>query len=123
ATGDVNGDGIDDVITAPGLGASAATVRVFDGATGNEIRRFIAYPFSSPGGTYVAAGDVNGDGAADIITGRDGAAPEVKVFDGRTGALISDFFAYASAGGVRVAAGEVDGDGRAEVCEGPAHGG
>src|SRR5262249_56026384 len=59
----------------------------------------------------------------DIITGRDGAAPEVKVFDGRTGALISDFFAYASAGGVRVAAGDVDGDGRAEIIAGPAPGG
>jgi len=122
ATGDVNGDGVDDIVTAPGgTGALAATVSLFDGATGALTRRFPAYDASSSGGTYVAVGDVNGDGYADIITGRDGAPPEIKVFDGRTNALLADFLAYpaSSAGGVRVAVGDVDGDGVAEIIAGP----
>jgi hypothetical protein len=125
AMGDVTGDGIDDIITAPGRDATAATVRVIDGSTLTVIRQFEAYPYSSPGGTYVAAGDVNGDGRADIVTGRDGSPPEVKVFDGRTGALMSDFFAYPlpAVGGVRVAAADVDGDGFAEIITGQEGGG
>jgi hypothetical protein len=125
ALGDVTGDGVADIITAPGRDASTAMVRVIDGATGTGIRQFEAYPFSSPGGTHVAAADVNGDGFADIVTGRDGAPPEVKVFDGRTGALISDFLAYPppATGGVRVAAGDIDGDGFAEIMTGQEPGG
>jgi hypothetical protein len=121
AMGDVTGDGVDDIITAPGRDASTAVVRVIDGVTQTVVRQFEAYPYSSPGGTYVAAADINGDGRADIVTGRDGAPPEVKVFDGRTGAVLSDFFAYPEAvfGGVRVAAGDVDGDGFAEIITAP----
>jgi hypothetical protein len=70
---------------------------------------------------FVAAGDVDGDGRADIIVGADaGGGPHVKVFDGRTTAELSSFFPYgaAFAGGVRVASGDVDGDGRADIITG-----
>src|SRR5207248_577426 len=57
ATGDVTGDGTADIITAAGAGAGPH-VKVFDGATGAEVRSFFAYGPSFPGGVTVAAGDV-----------------------------------------------------------------
>lgn len=117
AAGDVNGDGVADIITGPGPGMGAR-VRVFDGATGNRIHSFRAFPGFFRGGVFVAAGDVNGDGKADIIVAPDrGAPPIVRVFDGGTGNSIRTFFAYSAffMGGVRVAAGDVNGDGKADI--------
>jgi hypothetical protein len=57
---------------------------------------------------------VNGDGRADIISGTEvGGGPRVSVFDGITGAVIQNFFAFdeQQRGGVRVAAADYNGDG------------
>ena len=120
ATGDINGDGVADIITGAGAGVGPH-VRVFDGRSNAELLSFFAYTPSFTGGVYVAAGDVTGDGRADIITGvGGGASPHVKVFDGRTGAEVRSFFAFdpAFSGGVRVAAGDVNGDGLADIIVG-----
>ena len=129
AVADVNGDGVPDIITAPGPGMGAR-VRVFDGRNGRRLRsaigNFLAYPGFFRGGVYVAAGDVNGDGKADIIVGPDqGAPPLVRVFDGASGNTLQSFFAYSPmfTGGVRVAAGDVNNDGRADIITGAGAGG
>jgi hypothetical protein len=125
ALGDVNGDGVPDIVTTPGPGGGP-DIRVFDGNTGMQIREFMAYDPGFLGGVFVAAADVNHDGVADIITGADaGGGPEVKVFNGTNGAVLADFFAYDSRfpGGVRVAAGDVNGDGFADVVTGAGPGG
>lgn len=124
AAGDVNGDGVVDVVTATGPG-SPPHVKVFDGATGGELLSFFAYDVAFSGGVHVAAGDVNGDGRADVITGSGSSASHVKVFSGATGGVLQSFFAYApaaSSGGVRVAVGDLDGDGRAEISTVPGPG-
>src|SRR5262249_28962296 len=86
---------------------------------------FPAFSTSASQGVFVAAADVNGDGYADVIVGSDGAAPEVKVFSGRTGALLSDtpLDLGARVLGTRVAAGDVNGDGYADVVVGAGPGG
>lgn len=119
ATGDVNGDGTEDIIaaTANGLGA----VRVIDGATGGTISSFL--PFGAfAGGISIAAGDVNHDGFADVIVGTASGLGVVGTFDGRTGAMMSLFNALPFADGVNVAAGDLDGDGFAEVVVSTARG-
>jgi len=117
AVGDLNGDGTPDVVTAPGAGGGPR-VRVFDGKTGAVLQDFYAFDPSFTGGVNIALGDVNRDGVPDIIAGADaGGGPRVRVFDGKTGAVLRDFYAFGPSftGGVRVAAADVNGDGAADV--------
>jgi hypothetical protein len=116
AVGDVNGDRVADVITAAQVGGFGH-IKAFDGLTGSQIRSFFA--FEGFGGVVsLAAGDVNGDGFADFVVGAlTGGPPHVKVFDGRTSALIMSFYAFDPdfGGGVQVAAGDLNNDGRADI--------
>jgi hypothetical protein len=99
---------------------------VFSGKGGAELRSFFGFEPSFKGGVYVAAGDVNGDGRADIVVaGGPGGGPHVKVFSGADGKILHSFDAFAASfkGGVRVATGDVNGDGRADVVAGAGPGG
>ena len=83
-------------------------VKVYDATTRQEVFSFLAYNEGFRGGVRVAVGDYDGDGNQDIITGAGpGAGPHVKVFDGLTLALQTEFYAYDAGftGGVTVAAG------------------
>nr|MDQ3330494.1 FG-GAP-like repeat-containing protein [Planctomycetota bacterium] len=115
AVGDVNGDGVADIIAAPNRGA--APVRVFDGKSGSLISSF--FPFSSgfTGGYSIAAEDINGDGRAEIFVGLASNGSAVRVFNGANGAIIAAYYAFSPAftGGVNVAVGNVTGDGAAEL--------
>jgi len=129
AVGDVNSDGVSDIIVGAGAGGGPQ-VRVFDGRTGDAfagpLGSFFAFPAGFSGGVFVAAGDVNGDGFADVIVGAgEGGGPQVSVYDGKTGNALGAFFALPSAftGGVRVATGDLDNDGRAEIIAAAGRGG
>jgi hypothetical protein len=124
AQGDFTGDGVDDIVTAPGSGGGPH-VRVWDGATGALLNEFFAYETSFTGGVSLAVGEVAGDGQLDIVTGTgDGGGPLVRVFS-QAGVRLGEFFAYDTSfrGGVSVAAGDVTGDGRADIVTGAGKGG
>jgi hypothetical protein len=88
---DVNGDGYADIITGAGMG-SFPEVKVFSGRDGSPLMDFFAYNSALPGGVFVAAGDVNGDGITDITIGSGaGTSPLVNVFLGPGGALYRSF--------------------------------
>lgn len=114
AVGDVDGDGIADIVSVVASGGPAQ-VRVFDGATGAERLSFLALPAAVRTGASVAVGDLNGDGRAEIIVSTTSVVPAVLVFDGESGARVGLFLAHSGGGGVRVAAGDVDGDGMADI--------
>jgi hypothetical protein len=68
------------------------------------------------GGVFVATGDLDGDGAADVITGPGPGRPaDLRIFDG-TGRERANYRVYDAGfrGGIRVAACDFDGDGRAD---------
>ncbi len=123
AFGDVNGDGIADY-AAGVAGGAVPHVKIFDGVTGAELLSFFAFDVSYAGGVTLALGDLDGDGAAEIIVGAATGTPHVKIFGGVSGAEIASFFAYTNADGspaatgVSVGAGDTNGDNRAEIVTG-----
>jgi hypothetical protein len=129
AVADVTGDGTPDLIVAAGPGGGPA-VRIFDGNTGQQILgplgSFFAFNPIFGGGVYVAAGDLNGDGHADVIVSADqGGGPQVNVYNGADGSLLYAFFAYNPAfiGGTRVALGDLNGNGQLDLVVGAGPGG
>jgi hypothetical protein len=134
ATGDLTGDGIDDLVIAAGSGGPR--VKVFDGATHKVIADFYAFSMTSRVGSYIAIGDVTGDGRADLVAGAgEGLRPQVKVFRGQdltptVGTVVTNppaatnFFAFDAnfTGGVRVAVGDVSGNGIGDIIAAPGAG-
>jgi hypothetical protein len=78
ATGDVNGDGVAEIITAPGRNR-APLVRIFN-QSGVLLKQFFAFHSTFKGGVDVAVGDVNGDGMNDIAAAMSYAGSQVKLF-------------------------------------------
>lgn len=120
ASADVTGDGWADVITAPGPGANPM-IRVFNGRTGlaepGPLGRMMAFPRSMRSGVHVSAGDLDGDGRAEIVVGTDsGSLCEARIYSGVTGRLMRSMKPFAGfRGGVLVAIGDTNGDGLCEV--------
>jgi len=107
AAGDIDGDGIDEIITGAGT-TGGPHVKAFK-ADGTVITSFFAYNEDFRGGVDVASGNVNGDSKDEIITGAGpSGGPHIAIFD-KSGKGTGGFFAYAGefAGGVRVAVGNV----------------
>jgi hypothetical protein len=127
ATGDVNRDGTPDIIAATGAGAPVAQVRIYDGnslALIGSISPFAGVAASGYQGIEVAAGDVNGDGAADIIVAMgnsiaSGVNGRIEVYSGQGFGLIQSFQPFDNfLGGIRVGTVDQNGDGIQEVIVG-----
>jgi len=126
--GDPDGDGVDEIITGAGPGA------VF----GPHVRAFEAWGAQMPGLSFLAygtnkygvnacAGDIDGDGFDEIVTGAGPGAvfgPHVRAFnyDGSPGVDPVpgvSYFAYGTPKwGVNVCCGDIDGDGFDEIVTG-----
>ncbi|MEA3248774.1 MAG: S8 family serine peptidase [Patescibacteria group bacterium] len=110
-------------IVAGALAGGGPQVRIFDINT-RAVGGFYAYDHDFRGGVEVAAGDMNGNGEDEIITGAGpGGGPHVRMFDKR-GVPLGGFFAYDQEyrGGVSVASADIDGDSLAEIIVVPGKG-
>lgn len=125
ATGDLNGDGIPEIVAAPGVG-TLPIVKVFDllaASDAGTIGSALLTQFNGLGSTQtgrglsVAVGDINGDGFGDIVVGATGGGSTVHGFYG-TGDLLNpvsttpsftflNVFPASFKGGVWVATGNV----------------
>ncbi len=120
ATGDLDSDGHDEIVTAP-MAGGGPHIRVFE-QSGELVSEFFAYDAKFTGGVNVALGDVNNDGQDEIVVApAGGLAPEVKVFNYQNFQKDS-FLAYdvTMTSGVNLAVGDVNYDNWPEIITVPA---
>src|SRR5262249_30036261 len=140
AVGDVNGDGIPDLVTGAALGNP--DVRVWDGLAlengsfnstspnASLLSQFFPYALNFNVGVNVAVGDIEKDAFADIVTGPTAGNPDVRVYRGKDianhtfnpagASLLAQWFPYALQFnvGANVAVGDINGDGYADIVSG-----
>jgi hypothetical protein len=117
---DFNLDGVMDILVGAGPGGGPH-VKIFNGKDLGLLFSFYAYANDFTGGVSLCALDVNDDGIRDLVTGAGaGGAPHVKVWDGATHTLLSQWYAYDPAfrGGVNVSGGYLGSDGSVMVVTG-----
>lgn len=119
AIGDVNNDGISDIVCAAGPGGGPQ-VRAISGKDFSNLYLFFAFDAGFTGGVNIAAGDINSDGFDDLICAAGaGGGPTINTFQTSsihhgamaeaspstmTVSFVSSFSAFAPGftGGVRV---------------------
>jgi MYXO-CTERM domain-containing protein len=90
SAGDINGDGLDDIIVgAPYVSGKGSAIVFLGNATAEDISADSALVFTEPGAQFgyslAAAGDVNGDGYCDLIVGAPGYESDDDDDDERNG--------------------------------------
>jgi hypothetical protein len=125
AAGDVNGDGVGDLLVGAPRVAFIGYAYVFSGADGTILRTFVGENYDDLFGRQaIRCGDMDGDGIAEYAISAERAdhtsndAGRVRVFSGQTGAVL--YYFDGDGGGVSLgsslaALGDVNSDGVADL--------
>ncbi|MFH1171434.1 MAG: FG-GAP-like repeat-containing protein [bacterium] len=121
---DLNGDGIDEIVTVPGKG-TRPLVKVFNGS-GKQIltKGFTVLNGKFTGGVNLVCGDIDGNSRAEIIVAAaQGGGPQVAIYLSN-GKKTGQFLAAATTfrGGTAVGTTDVNGDGIREILTAPESG-
>ncbi|MFO0800699.1 MAG: Ig-like domain-containing protein [Gemmataceae bacterium] len=128
AVGDVNGDGVPDIVTTPGPGGGPH-VKVFSGIDLTELASFFAFDSRFRSGANIAVGDIDADGVTEVVAAAaPGGGSHVRTFHVAGGQAeqitgpLGSFFAFGEdfSGGVNVALGDFDGIAGDEIIVGAA---
>jgi hypothetical protein len=131
AIADVNADGAGDLIVAAGFGGGPRVA----GFSGKSLSSgpvkifgdFFMFEQTLRNGVFITAGDIDGDGFADVIAGGGpGGGPRVFALSGKAlvngnqQVQLANFFGgnEANRGGIRVAVKDLDGDAKADLVVG-----
>lgn len=126
ATGDIDRDGIDEIIAGAGKGGGPQ-IRVFEGSGELKPIQFFAFHPNFRGGINVATGDFDGDGKDEIVASQASEGEAwVKVYRYNNNQdILGQFNAYGSGVeiGAHIAVSDIDLDGIAEIITGAGYGG
>ncbi len=125
AVADIDGDGVNELLVAPGPDPAASPeVKAFKIDISAGVGNWSAVsagldllPFKGKCGANIAAGDLDGDGQAEIVVASGSCASNpnsISAFYG-DGSPFSFSFSDGTAGGLEVAVGDLDMDGQAEI--------
>jgi hypothetical protein len=116
--GDINGDGVDDVIRVSLNGP--VVVEGYDGATGVKLGSFTVLA-GHTNGASIALGDLNHDGHLDILVGSNTGLATVEAYDGTNLTSLGNFNPFGMYyGSVNVAVQDLNNDGVNDVLIGKA---
>lgn len=92
AVGDVNNDGVNEIITSTGIGSNP-TVRIHD-KTGRKLGGYTVYHSSHTGGVRVSVGEVRSTnpGREIIVSPQSKGTPRIKVYNASGKVLIDKYF-------------------------------
>lgn len=122
AVGDLDGDGVAELLAGSGPGA-APSIRVLR-SDGTLLRTLRPLPSSLRGGINVAVGDLDGDGTPEIATVFDQGSNLLRVITPAGKVLLTTYpFGKSGKQGGTLAIGDVTGDGQADLVVAPATGG
>ncbi|MFA6027667.1 MAG: VCBS repeat domain-containing M23 family metallopeptidase [Patescibacteria group bacterium] len=120
ASGDINGDGIDEIIAGSGPGKTSL-VKVFD-RYGTLLWQTEPFANSYTSGVDVASGDIDADGVDEVIAGLLSGEKTLIAVLSENGERLQVFRAFEKeyTGGLNITTGDIDADGADEIIAGTA---